>query len=135
MPGRSLLLLVTALFLAASPAVADDLEGLLSQVGSTYAQSYTEPLIHAFGANQNTGLYHTASIPRSRLTFSIGVKFMATYLNENDQTFQKVIHDVALNDYIDLRPGDPGYGETGDIVLAGPTVFGSPDENTIGCII
>ena len=126
MPRRSLLLLVPALLLAISPAVADDLEGLLSQVGSVYAESYTEPLIHAFGANQNTGLYHTAQIPSSRFTFSIGIKFMATYLHEDDGSFQKVIHDVQMSDYLD--PSHPNYNDNGDIVLAGPTVFGSPDD-------
>ena len=54
---------------------------------------------------------------------------MATHLNEDDQTFRKVISDVELNDYLDLSPGDLGYGETGNIVLEGPTAFGNEDTD------
>ena len=75
-------------------------------MGQPYAEGYTEPLVHGFGANQNTGLYHTARIPAGKLTFDIGVKFMGTYLNENDQTFRRVIENVELNDYLDLQPGE-----------------------------
>ena len=128
MPRRSLLLLVPALFVIVAPTTAQNLEDLLIQVGQPYAEAYTEPMIHGIGADQNSALFHTARIPGSSLTFSIGVKVMGTYLNESDQSFRKVIPDVELNDYLDLQPGDPGYGETGDIVLEGPTVFGSPDE-------
>ena len=123
---RSLLLLVPILALLAAPAAAQSLEELLSEVGQPYAEAYTEPLVHAFGANQNTGLYSTARIPADKLSFSIGVKFQGTYLNENDQTFRRVIENVPLGDY--LPPGHPNAGDTGDIVLEGPTAFGSPDE-------
>lgn len=126
MPRRSLLLLVPLLALLAAPAASQSLEELLSEVGQPYAEAYTEPLVHAFGANQNTGLYSTAHIPAGMLTFSIGVKFQGTYLNENDQSFRRVIENVELGDY--LPPGHPNAGDTGDIVLEGPTAFGSPDE-------
>jgi len=126
MARRSLLLLAPLLALLVVPATSQDLEELLTQVGQPYAEAYTEPLIHAFGANQNTGLYHTAHIPAGKLTFSIGVKVMGTYLNESDQSFQKVIENVPLGDY--LPEGHPNAGDTGDIVLAGPTMFGSPDD-------
>jgi hypothetical protein len=125
MHRRFLLLLVPVILLSVAPAAGQDLEELLTQVGEEYAVAYTEPLIHAFGANQNSGLYHTAHIPRSSLTFSIGLKVQGTYLDEGDQDFQKVLRDVDLHDYF---PDEFQPGETGDIVLAGPTVFGSPDE-------
>jgi hypothetical protein len=130
MPRRSLSLLIPALLaLAAAPVSGQNLEELLVQVGQEYAEAYTTPLIHGFGANQNSGLYHTANIPRSRLTWSVGIKFMGTYLDEGDQTFRRVLEDVELNDYLGLEPGDPGYGERGDIVLQGPTVLGDKDTN------
>ncbi len=126
MVRRTLLLLAPMLVLVAATVAGQDLEELLTQVGEPYAEAYSEPLIHAFGANQNTGLYHTAHIPAGKLTFSIGVKVMGTYLNESDQSFQKVIENVDLGDY--LPEGHPNAGDTGDIVLAGPTVFGSTEE-------
>jgi hypothetical protein len=135
MPRHTLWLLV-AVSLVVSPALAqvdlasddDGLEELLTQVGEEYAIAYTTPLIHSFGANQNSALFHTADIPRSSLTFSVGVKVMGTYLSEDDQTFRRVIRDVDLTEFFDLQPGDPGFGQTGDIVLEGPTVMGDTEE-------
>ncbi len=134
MPRRYLLLLIP-LLMAAVPGQAqnggdtdgDDLEALLVQVGKEYAKAYITPLVHGWGANQNSGLFHTASIPRARLTLAFGLRAMGTHLNEKDQTFSRVLTDIELNDYLDLQPGDPGFGETGDIVLAGPTVVGNSD--------
>jgi hypothetical protein len=122
------LMLLTPVFLAGvlcSPAECDDnLDDLLEQVGEQYAQSYIAPLVHGWGANQNSGLFHTAAIPRSRLTLSIGLKFMGTRLNEDDQVFRRVLEVDDIGEYF------PGYGGRGTIVLEGPTVVG--DSDTMG---
>ncbi len=133
MPRRALWLLL-AVLLASLPALAQDdddqdLEELLTQVGEAYAEAYVTPLIHSFGANQNSALYHTARIPRSRLTFSVGVKVMGTYMSEDDQTFRRVLRDIDLTEFFDLQPGDPGYGQTGDVVIEGPTAIGDTDTD------
>lgn len=114
--------------LAATPAAADELEGLLEDVTSEYAQAYLAPFTHSFGPNLNGGIFHTAAIPRSRLTIDFGVKVTATHLAEEDQSFQKVIEDVDLSDY------NNGFvpGTTGDIVMSGPTIFG--DDETPGTV-
>ena len=135
MPRRYLLFLVPLLLIGAQTQAQvefdngddDDLESLLTQVGREYATAYIAPLAQGWGANQNSGLFHTARIPRSRLTVSLGIKVMGTHLSEDDQTFRRVLRDVPLNDYLDLQPGDPGFGQTGDVVLEGPTVVGDPD--------
>ena len=124
---RFLMLLFALLLVAAVAQAADDLEDTLSEVGEEYAIAYLTPLIHSWGANQNTGLFHTAHIPRTGITWTLGVKIQGTYLAEADQSFRKVLHDVDLNDYLDLQPGDPYYGATGDIVLEGPTAFGDTE--------
>ena len=62
MPRRYMTILIPVLILAALPAAAQDLDELLSQVGQPYAEAYTEPLINAFGANQNSAIYQTAQI-------------------------------------------------------------------------
>lgn len=109
--------------LAATPAAADELEGLLEDVTGQYAQAYLAPFTHSFGPNLNGGIFHTAAIPRSRLTIDFGVKVTATHLAEEDQAFQKVIENVDLGDF------DPAFaGQTGDIVMSGPTIFGDDEE-------
>jgi len=129
MPKRFLMLLLP-LALVAPAQADDDLESTLSEVGEEYAVAYLTPLIHSFGANLNSGLYHTAHIPQTGLTWSLGVKVQATHLAEGDQSFRKVLRNVELNDYLDLEPGDPYYDATGDIVFEGPTACG--DDETEG---
>jgi hypothetical protein len=113
----------------AAPATAgSDLEELLVQVGQDYATGYSAPLIHGFGPDQNANLFTTAHIPSTGLVFGVGVKAMGTYLAAEDQTFSRVRTNVDLGDY------DPAFaGQTGTVVMAGPTVFGNTD--TEGAVI
>ncbi|MBD3221315.1 hypothetical protein GF314_08720 [bacterium] len=126
---RSFLVLLALAAMALPAASQDDdadLEDLLTQVGEQYARAYTAPLIHSWGANQNSALYHTAEIPESRLTVSFGIKVMGTNINEDDQTFRTVLEDVEVGDYFD------GVSGTGDVVMEGPTIFG--DTETAGTL-
>ncbi len=121
------LMVLAMTIMTIQPAQAEDLEELLVQVGETYAQGYSSPFIHAFGANQNTGTYQTAHIPWGGLTFGFGVKVMATNLNEDDQTFSVNLENVDLGAY------DSAWtGRTGNVVMSGPTIFG--DTETDGTI-
>jgi len=129
---RTWLQIVLLLSLAwALPALAGDetLDELISQVGPDYAEAYLSPLIHGFGINTNTALYHTARIPRSRLTFNFGLVAMAARINDADKSF-RLVRSVNLSDL--LQPGDDGYGEQGQLVFEGPTVFG--DESRKGTV-
>ena len=102
-----------------------DLTGLLEQVGQGYAEGYVSPLITALGINQNSGLYHTANIPKSKLTISFGLKVMAATIDDEDKTFSRT-QRVRIRDFID-NPLIPTTAEA-DAVFSGPTVFGSEDD-------
>lgn len=118
------LLSLVMLWTTVQPAQAEDLEELLVQVGEKYAVGYSSPFIHAFGANQNAGMYQTAHIPWGGITFGFGVKVMATRLSDDDQTFSVNLENVELGDY------DPAWaGYTGNVVMSGPTIFGDTDTN------
>jgi hypothetical protein len=109
---------------AMDTAQATDLQQLIEQVGSEYGEAYSSPFIHAFGPNQNSNLYSTANIPWSGLTFGVGIKVMATNLNEEDQTFQKVVKVENLGDL------DPALeGQSGTAVMSGPTIFGDTETD------
>lgn len=108
---------------AADSARANSLQQLLEQVGTEYAEAYASPLINGLGPNQNANLFSTASIPYSGLTFGIGIKVMGTYLNEADQTFQKVVQ------VDDLSQIDPDLSGSGTAVMSGPTVFGDTETD------
>ncbi len=108
-----------------------DLQSLLQDVGAEYAESYAAPFVHTFGPNLNSNLFHTAHIPWGKLTFGIGFKATAASLNEDDQNFQRVVRGIEFDDYI--SPSSPFYadlnGRSGDLVMAGPTIFGDPDTD------
>jgi len=121
----SFMLVVVLAAGAVAGAQAQDLDELLSQVGEEYATSYSSPFLYGFGPNQNANLYNTASIPWGGLTFGVGVKVMGTKLNSEDKNFRRVLEDQDLHDYF---PDDVPEGTTGDIVMSGPTIFGSTSQ-------
>ena len=108
----------------AGPAAAEDLEELLTQVGEDYAVAYSSPFLFSYGPNVSGNLYSTAHIPWTGLVFGIGVKAMGTQINESDQVFSKVIENVDLGAYDAALAG-----QTGDVLLSGPTIFGSTSTN------
>lgn len=126
--GRLMVAAILLSLLWALPSRAGDgaLDDLLAPVSQSYAEGYLAPLIHGFGINTNTGLFHTAKIPKTRFTFHVGIKAMATSLNDADKIF-RIVRSVDLSDFSD--PGDPWYGDDGTLVLEGPTVFGAEDES------
>ncbi len=120
--GRLVAAVVLLVMLWSVPSWAGDetLDELIEQIGQSYAEGYLAPLIHGFGINTNTGLYHTAKIPKTRLTFNVGFKAMATKITDDDKAF-RVLETVDLTPF-----GMPG--ETGEVVYEGPTVLGAEDE-------
>ncbi|MBK9304889.1 MAG: hypothetical protein IPM94_13710 [bacterium] len=132
-PAWALLAGLLVLGFATVPALAQDeddggdLEALLEDVGEQYARGYLAPLVTGMGANQNSGLFHTAAIPGTRLTVSFGLKAMGTKLEDEDKTFQTA-ERVTLDERYGIDPGDPRYGEEGTLVMSGPSVFGSEDD-------
>jgi len=126
--GRLAVTAAIVVLLGAAPALcqddSDDIGDLLGQVGADYASAYMAPFSNTVGANQNSGLYHTAHIPKVGLTWGLGVKVMGAKISDDDKTFRKVVEVDNLGDYFD----DPALeGQAGTIVAEGPTVFGDPD--------
>ncbi len=114
---------VALVVLGAGTALAADesLEELLEQVGKEYATAYASPFIEAFGPNQNSAMYQGAHIPWGGLTFGVGLKVMASHLNEDDQTFQKTVSIDDLSEF------DSSLSGSGTAIFSGPTIFGDPD--------
>ncbi|MBC8422569.1 hypothetical protein H8E07_00445, partial [bacterium] len=128
--GFTASLLILVLTSWAMPALAQDggeLEETLEKMGRAYAKGYLAPLISGFGINQNSALYHTAFIPGTTISVTVGLKVMATKLTDNDKDFQ-VVENVTLDEDWGFDPTDYGYGESGRVVMSGPTVFGDEDD-------
>ena len=124
-----LVLAAAAVFATGAAFAGDDITGNLEDVGAEYAKAYVSPLATAMGVNMNSGLFTTASIPKTRLTVSVGLRVMGGNISEDDQNFRKVI-ETTLDESWGFEPGDLGYGQDGVIVLEGPTLFG--DDETDG---
>lgn len=119
--------LALAALIGSSTAQAEDFEELLQEVGQQYAESYAAPFVHTFGPNLTSNLFSTASIPWHGLTFGIGFKVTGAAINDDDKSFRKVIEDVQFADF--LPAGHPYAGNSGDIVMEGPTVFGDTETD------
>ncbi len=120
-------LILAIVALCAVGAFAQDFDEAIEQIGMAYAKEYTRPLIDAFGINQNSALFTTASVPASKIQFSFGLKMMNTQLKDSDQEFD-VYQNVTLDESYGVNEGDDGYGESGVIWMHGPTVFGDTAE-------
>ena len=95
MRARSILTVGSVLFisivLASNMAFGqtNELGDRLSQVGEQYARAYLAPFTEAFGADMNSGFFHTASLGKrvQGLNIYLGFKASGTYIRESDKVF------------------------------------------------
>jgi hypothetical protein len=67
--------------------VSAQLEDQLSSYTGQNASGYLEPLVDAFAADLNAGLYHSAHISRGGFQASIEILFMSVFFTDEDRTF------------------------------------------------
>ena len=133
-----------ALF-ALTASAQDDLAKQISKVAGQNAVSYMSPILAAWGADLNSGFYHSADL-HDILGFDVGVKVGAVIVKDEDKVFDLVLPDqvrfggitlFAGRDYDQVISGAPtALGEaTGKDVkvkssspsgLAGQTIFTTP---------
>lgn len=128
---RSLLLCGT-LLLTSFAVQAQDLGETLEAVGEDYARLYVTPLVDAFGADINAGLFHSAQIGGTGILPGIdiyfGVKLFGAQLDDSDKTLSLLY--VAEEDF---RGPDgntyrlPVQYEINDA----PTVFGETEAGVV----
>jgi len=61
-------------------------------------QAYLQPAADAFGSNMNSGLYHTAKIPRDGFHFYIGVETLWALISEDQRVYSSMIDDYEAVD-------------------------------------
>ncbi|MDX1741964.1 MAG: DUF6588 family protein [Rhodothermales bacterium] len=116
-----------------SAAAAQELTSNLSSVSTEYSRLYVAPLVDAYGANINAGLFHTARVGGGlipKVDLYLGVKVFGALLPadrsfslsyEADQVFvgpdgTRYVVPVAFD--IDGAPTVFGETETGEVVAA-----------------
>lgn len=83
---RALLGSTVLVLLLASPAVAQIEEHLSAYTGRN-ATGYLKPLVDAFGADLNAGLFYSARIPERDFYMRLELRAMSVYFTDEDRTF------------------------------------------------
>lgn len=78
---------LAALYTVLSPLQAQDLESYVSKYTSENGKGYLQPLADAFGANINSGLYHSARISTFGLHIYLGVETMTALIADEQKVF------------------------------------------------
>ncbi len=91
------------------------LEENLGGMTNTNAEKYLAPLDTGLSGTLNSAIFRTGHVPRSNLTFTVGVAAMAIGFNDDDRTY--VPTDPA--GFTSLEPGPV------------PTVIGDPTGRTV----
>ncbi|MBN1781085.1 hypothetical protein JW948_08185 [bacterium] len=81
-------------------------------------QNYMQPFVDAFGANLNSGLYHTAKIPKRGFHIYVGIESILALISDDQRTYTALFEDPAGS----MAP----FQETG-----APTVFGKKDGKQV----
>ncbi|HEX7070554.1 MAG TPA: DUF6588 family protein, partial [Rhodothermales bacterium] len=133
MKRLTLILLLATMVVGARQSNAQGLEETLRGVGQAYAEAYVQPLVNAFGADINSGLFHTAKVGGGIVPvvdLYLGVKIFGAIVPMDDRTMDLTYVSPQV------FTGPDGERYTVDVtynITGAPTVFG--DTDTPGVIV
>lgn len=115
-----------ALILLVPGARAQKLEDYLSRYLGDNGKKYLQPLGDAFGANMNSGLYHTAHIPRVGLHLGVEMLVPAALIGDDQRTFTATTEEGFYP--VTTRDVPTVFGDTQPVSIAGQggTVYNFP---------
>ena len=113
----AVLILLLSFTLAVS--AQDDLGKQLSKVAGQNAINYVSPILSGFGADLNSGFYHSADL-HDVLGFDVGLKLSAVTPTDADKSFDFVLPDQIVYSGFTLRAG-VDYDKT---ITGSPTALG-----------
>ncbi|HTY38462.1 MAG TPA: DUF6588 family protein [Bacteroidota bacterium] len=123
---------IVGIFLAsvAGARAQQDLSTQLSKVANSNAVNYLSPLLSAWGADLNSGFYHSADL-HDVLGFDVGVKAGAVVVKDVDKVFDFVLPNQISYTYQGV-PVTLNAGSDYDNVIPGsPTAVGSSTGKTV----
>lgn len=104
----------------------DDLGKQLSKIAGANAVSYVTPLLSAWGADLNSGFYHSADL-HDVLGFDIGLKAGVVLVKNEDKIFDFVLPDQITYNGLRLQAG-VDYDK---VVPGAPTALGDADGKAV----
>jgi len=78
------------LLLCLAPPLAAQINDQLSAYTGANATGYLQPLANAFGADLNSGIFRTASIPKMAPKIRLEIQVMGVFFGDDDRTFRAV---------------------------------------------
>jgi hypothetical protein len=88
-------------------------EDAIKQLNSENVRGYVQPLINGFGANLNSGIYHTAEIPNLGFHFQLQIVGMGTIIGDAEKTYMATPPDPFTQTPVQTATI---FGTTGTIV-------------------
>jgi hypothetical protein len=110
--GSRRLLVAAALLACVASPLSAQIQDQLSAYTGRNGESYLAPLMDAFGADLNAGVFRTADIPKTGFSLKLEFEVMSVLFKDSDRTFKAVPE----------RGFTPLPGET---IFDAPTVVGS----------
>ena len=123
-------LLLLFLLIISTDLHSQDLSANLSTVAGQYAQSYLQPFIDVYGAGVNSGFFNTVKLNSnsdSKLTITLSVKSMGSFVPSNSKTFSAVYNTSTSYDTL----GQTYIVNATATVKNAPTIFGSSNKGTV----
>jgi len=111
--------------LLTSPSMAQIEDQLTAYTGKN-ATGYLQPLADAFGADLNDGLFHSAHITKSGLTFSLEFRVMAVIFSDDARTFDAITESGFSPEQTVEAPTVVGSGEAKIVDGDGGTHYAFP---------
>lgn len=128
---RNLILLAGCLaFLSLTSTAQDDLGKQLSKVVNQNAINYLSPVLAAWGADLNSGLYHSADL-HDILGFDVGLKVGAVMVKDEDRVFDLVLPDQMVFTYNGIRYTLNAGVDYDKVISGAPTVLGDPNGKAV----
>jgi hypothetical protein len=119
-------ILVGVLLLIVQGAMAQDLEDYLSRYLGDNGEKYLQPLGDAFGANLNSGLYHTAHIPKVGLRLGIDLIATGALISDEQKSFMATTEEGFYPKTTKEVPTVFGEGTPVAVAGQGGTVYNFP---------
>lgn len=110
-------------FLLVSAVSAQSVEERLQKFGTGYAKGYMQPFVNAFGANLNSGIFHTADVSTG-IDVYVGAKFMFALIPNDAKKFKADLSDLnyyrPTNKYQTPVETPTIFGDKGTVVPGSP---------------
>jgi hypothetical protein len=114
------------LLLCLAPPLSAQIEDQLSAYTGKNATGYLQPFSSAFGADLNSGIFRTASIPKMRPKIRLELQVMSVIFGDDDRTFRAVTERGFTPETYAYAPTVVGSGKALIVEGDGGTAFAFP---------